>query len=84
MHRGALRASYITHKKSVKRCFVGQMKKHLEPYVLDEGILTVFFFFLPMSKRCFINLSKCQRVFLVRKGKGVITHPSAFLQWAIY
>lgn len=59
VHRGALCASYIAHKKRVKRCFEGQMKKHLESYVLDEGIPTAFFF--QMSKRCFINLSKCQR-----------------------
>lgn len=45
VHRGALCASYIAHKKSVKRCFEGQMKKHLESYVLDEGIPTAFFFF---------------------------------------
>lgn len=43
-HRGALCASYITQKKSVRRCFEGQMKKHLESYVLYEGIPTVLFF----------------------------------------
>lgn len=33
----------ITHKKNVKRCFEGQMKKHLEAYSLDEGMSTDFF-----------------------------------------
>lgn len=32
----------VTHKKSVKRCFEGQMKKHLEAYLLDEGTPTDF------------------------------------------
>lgn len=32
----------ITHKKSVKRCSEGQMKKHLEAYWLDEGMPTDF------------------------------------------
>lgn len=43
VHRGALCASYIAHKKSVKRCFEGQMKKHLESYVMKEFQLLFFF-----------------------------------------
>lgn len=33
----------ITHKKSVKRCFEGQMKKPLEASLRDEGMPTDFF-----------------------------------------
>lgn len=33
----------ITHKKNVKRCFEGQMKKQLEACLLDEGMPIDFF-----------------------------------------
>lgn len=63
---------YITHKKSVKRCFEGQMKKHLEAYLLDEGMPTDFF---RWERDASLTCQNVRKVLFLRKERGVTTHP---------
>lgn len=66
----------VTHKKTVKRCFEGQMKKHLEAYLLDEGMPTDFFF--RWERDASLTCQNFRKVLFLRKERGVITHPSYF------
>lgn len=65
----------ITHKRNLKRCFEGQIKQHLEAYLVDKGMSTDIF---QMEERSFINSSKCQKAVFLWKKRGVITHLYCF------
>lgn len=62
----------ITHKKSAKRCFEGQMKKHLEAYLLDEGMPTDFF---RWERNASLICQNVRKVLFLRKKRGVVTYP---------
>lgn len=62
----------ITHKKSAKRCFEGQMKKHLEAYLLDEGMPTDFFIW---ERNASLTCQSVRKVLFLWKKRGVITYP---------
>lgn len=62
----------ITHKTSIKRCFEGQMKKHLEAYLLDDGMPTDFF---RWERDALLTCQNVRGVLFLWKERRVITCP---------
>lgn len=62
----------ITHKKSVKRCSEGQMKKNLEAYEFDEGMPTNFF---RWERDASLTCQNVRRILFLWKERIVIIYP---------